>query len=365
MPSRSNQTNVPARAALVAVGLLLALASVAASPAGAATKSRAPASLYWGAQIGPQITGEQAPWDMNAVSEFQDVVGKAPSLIALSQPFANCDVLPCTFYAFPTPALENVRKYGAIPFLSWALSSSPPALKDPGFQFSDVTSGAFDRYIRNFALAAKQWGHPFFLRFNWEMNGFWFTWSEGVNGNLPGEYVAAWRHVHDIFTSVGATNATWVWCPNVNIYGDLAKLGPLYPGGRYVDWTCLDGFNWGIRRGSPGWLSFNKIYHATYKQIVKRIAPNKPMVIGEIASSDKGGSKAAWIKDMLKTVRTRYRRVRALIWLDINDRGTHWPIESSSRRARNAFRKGIANRAYRPNLFGSLTTGPIAPPPPG
>jgi beta-mannanase len=30
------------------------------------------------------------------------------------------------------------------------------------------------------------------------MNGNWFSWSERTNVNQPGEYVAAWRHVHDI-----------------------------------------------------------------------------------------------------------------------------------------------------------------------
>jgi beta-mannanase len=258
--------------------------------------------------------------------------------------------------------MENARRYGAIPILNWASSSSPARLNDSEFQLSDLISGRLDGYLRAFAIEAKRWGHPYFLRFNREMNGFWFPWSEGVNGNRTGEFVAAWRHVHEIFTSVGATNATWVWCPNVNIYGELAKLRPLYPGGRYVDWTCLDGFNWGKRPGSPGWLSFNQIYHSTYHEIVKKIAPGKPMMIGEIASSDKGGSKAAWIKNMLHTVRTRYRKVRALVWMDINDRGTHWPIETSSQRAQNAFRKGIRSRAFVPNLFAGLTQSPILPP---
>ena len=66
-----------------------------------------------------------------------------------------------------------------------------------------VIDGTYDGYIRYFAQKAKEWGHPFFLRFNWEMNGFWFPWSEGVNGNKSGEFVAAWRHVHDIFTAEG------------------------------------------------------------------------------------------------------------------------------------------------------------------
>ena len=68
-----------------------------------------------------------------------------------------------------------------------------------------MISGKYDSYIpQNVAEDARDWGHPFFLRFDWEMNGNWFPWSEGVNGNQSGEFVAAWRHVHDIFTSVGA-----------------------------------------------------------------------------------------------------------------------------------------------------------------
>ena len=342
---------------------LLLLAIAACWSHAASAQAKQPPSLYWGAQIGKQITGESAPWDMNAVTKFQQVTGKGLSLIAFSQPFAECETT-CELTKFPTTPLENVRSYGAVPMVNWTSASSPWKVEDPAFGLRHVIDGTYDAYIRYFAQKAKEWGHPFFLRFNWEMNGFWFPWSEGVNGNKSGEFVAAWRHVHDIFTAEGATNATWVWCPNVNIYGELAKLRPLYPGDRYVDWTGLDGFNWGKRTGSPGWLSFNKIYHPTYREIVKKIAPGKPMMIGEIASSDRGGSKADWISDMLRKVRNKYRRVRALVWLDVNDRGTHWPIESSSRRARNAFKKGIRNRAYRPNLFGGIAQSPIPPPPP-
>ncbi len=81
------------------------------------------------------------------------------------------------------------------------------------------------------------------MRFNWEMNGRWFPWSEGVNGNKSGEYVTAWRHVHDIFTAVGANKVTWVWCPNIDPNRIFLDLASQYPGDEYVDWTCLDGYN--------------------------------------------------------------------------------------------------------------------------
>ncbi|HEY0317908.1 MAG TPA: glycosyl hydrolase [Solirubrobacterales bacterium] len=339
-----------------AAGFLLA------APAAGAAESKPPASLYWGAQIGAQMTGEAAPWDMRPVKRFENIAGKGLSLIQFAAPFAQCGAGGCVMESFPTTPLENVRRYGAIPVFSWNSTSSPPSLDEPGFRLASIVDGSYDLYIRDFATKAKEWGHPFFLRFNWEMNGFWFPWSEGVNGNQPGEFVAAWRHVHDIFSSVGATNVTWVWCPNVDIHGLLTPLGELYPGSAYVDWTGLDGFNWGIRRGSPGWQSFNQVYHRTYKRIVTKVAPDKPMLISEVASSDKGGSKPLWIKDMLSKVRHRYRKVRGIVWYDVDDRGTNWPIEKS-KSAGNAFRSGIRSGAYRANSYGDLGDGPIGPPP--
>jgi Glycosyl hydrolase family 26 len=357
-------TQIRRHAGAKAIGLLLALACCLVMPStGFAAAPRNPALLYWGAQIGSQLTGSQAPWDMTPVHKFERITGKGLSLVEFSAPFAECEPLPCMLGRFPSTPMENIRQYGAIPVFSWNSSSSPPRLDDPSFQLSDIIDGSYDAYIREFALAARAWGHPFFLRFNWEMNGFWFPWSEGVNGNKPGEYVAAWRHVHNIFTSVGATNATWVWCPNVDTLGELRNLRSLYPGNAYVDWTCLDGFNWGIRRGSLGWVSFSRIYGSTYRQIAKKIAPTKPMVIAEVASSDRGGSKAGWIRDMLLKVRTRYRKIRGLIWYDVNDRNSHWPIETS-RTAAGAFRNGIRSRAYTPNIYGNLSASPIHPPAP-
>ncbi|MEK6276833.1 MAG: glycosyl hydrolase [Actinomycetota bacterium] len=323
-----------------------------------------PRKLYWGAHIGDQLTGTAAPYDMGAVSKFAAIAGKGLSMVGVSAAFADCSSSPCTFYGFPTTLMEDVRQYGAIPFFTWASQATPPGgLSQPNFQLSDVISGKHDAYIRSFAAGAKSWGHPFFLRFNPEMNGNWFSWSERRNGNRRGESVAAWRHVHDIFTSVGATNATWVWCPNVNISDDSAlqhNLRALYPGRKYVDWTCLDGFNWGLRAGSPGWLSFKQIFRRTYRRVIK-IAPTKPMVLGEVASSDSGGSKAAWIRNMLRTIPNKYRKIRGIIWNDVHDRDTNWPIETS-RSATRAFRRGIGRRVYQPSRFANLAASPIRPP---
>jgi hypothetical protein len=330
------------------------------TPQAPATPPNGPGSIYWGAWIGNQLTGTEAPWDMGAVSRLEGMVGKQLSLIHFAAPFANCASQPCTYYSFPTTPLNDVRRYGAIPFFSWSSQAIPGRANQPDYQLSDVIAGRHDAHIRYFAEAARDWGHPFFLRFNWEMNADWFAWGERANGNRPGEYVAAWRHVHDIFAAAGAENVTWVWCPHIDPHDQFQGLASLYPGDSYVDWTCVDGYNWGTNPAAPrGWRSFDQQFRSTYEEIV-RIAPTKPMAIGEVGSSEFGGSKAAWIRDMLARV-PAYSKVRAVLWFEKFDDGMDWPLETSDA-AVGAFASGIQSSVYTTNSYGDLGVSPIPPP---
>jgi hypothetical protein len=320
------------------------------------------AKLYWGAWIGSQFTGSEAPWDMNAVAKFEQLAGKSLSLVNFSSPFAQCSGKQCSYYGFPAGPMENIRGHGAIPFFSWA-SAAMGGANASEFQFADVLEGKYDSYIRSWATAAKAWGHPFFLRFNWEMNGGWFQWSEGVNGNRPGEYVAAWRHVHDIFTQVGATNATWTWCPNVDPEHQMQNLRGLYPGDEYVDWTCLDGYNSGLNpQRRDKWRTFSQLFGSTYNEITQQIAPSKPMMIGEVGSSEYGGSKATWISEMLGQLPGLFPKIRGFMWFDKNE-DADWPIETSQSSVA-AFAKGISAPNYTgasPSLAALAATA-VQPP---
>jgi hypothetical protein len=338
---------------LLILCLALVLGTTSAAPA-AARPPRA-GSIYWGAAIGDQLTGDEAPWDMRAAAKLEGMLGKSMSLIHFMAPFSHCSSSGCSHYRFPAKEMQTIRKHGAIPFFSWSSQSIPSRLHEPDFELSDVIGGRYDNFIRHWAKEARRWGHPFFLRFDWEMNGDWFPWAEGVNGNRPGEYVAAWRHVHDIFTEVGATNATWVWCPNVDLGDNLRGLASLYPGDAYVDWTGLDGYNSGTNPGRDDhWRSFDELYSRTYRELVEKIAPGKPIAIGEIGSSERGGSKAHWIREMLRALPARYPQIHALVWLDKFEGRLDWPIETS-RSAVAAFRVGLRNPAYAGAHFSSYS----------
>ena len=74
---------------------------------------------------------------------------------------------------------------------------------------------------------------------------------------------------------------TWVWCPNIESAA-TTPFEQLYPGDAYVDWTCLDGYN-NARRAA----SFARLFGASYDHLL-RIAPTKPIMIGEIGSMEYG-----------------------------------------------------------------------------
>jgi hypothetical protein len=321
-----------------------------------------PGSIYWGARIGSQLTGHQAPWSRKGISAFDALAGKQVSVVHFEAPFANCSVTPCSFYAFPLTPMNTIRSMGAIPFFSWSSQSTPSHFNEPSFSLAQLISGRYDSYIRSFAQSAKRWGHPFFLRLDWDMNAYWAPWAESVNGNSAGEYVAAWRHVHDIFASVGADNVTWVWCPEALSSNSVSSLAELYPGNAYVDWTCLSGYNFGTNRSDPmRWQTFDDLFSSSYQEIVDQVAPSKPMIIGEIASSEDGGSKSSWIANMLRELPIRYPQVRGVIWSEYYYQGADWPIETSAASAA-AFSAGVRGPAYVAGHFRGLGSGLIRPP---
>jgi beta-mannanase len=149
------------------------------------------------------------------------------------------------------------------------------------------------------------------------MNGDWYGWSPGVNGNTAAEYVAMWRHVHALFASEGATAVEWVWSPNVSYPGS----GPLldtYPGDDVVDWIGIDGYNWGDDGAGHRWQSFAGVFGPTYRELAA--LPGKPMMIAETASVEappgSARSKAGWIEAALGVEVRRFPRVRAVVWFD-------------------------------------------------
>lgn len=308
------------------------------SPSGAA-------SIYFGVHV--------ALDSLSYVTAFEADAHKAVSIVMWYQQWGLTD----GWQNFQPGWMNAVRSHGSIPLVTWDPEDPAIASPDqPAYTLQNIINGNFDAYITRWAQDSKAWGHPYFLRFAHEMNGDWNSWSEQTNGNKPGQFVLAWRHVHDIFTSLGVTNVTWVWSPNID-YSTSTPLQELYPGDAYVDWVGISGYNWGNISGHV-WQSFSSVFSQTYNDVLS--ITSRPMMIAETASTEQAGDKASWISDAFVTqLPNNFPRIRAFVWFN-ESKETDWQIESSTS-AQNAFAAAISSGVYASNNFAGLNATPIPP----
>ena len=218
-----------------------------------------------GIALGATITpGDETVYSNNGLlDQYASLVGRMPAIVNAGSDWVH-------FPDFSTTIMNAIVSRGAMPMWTWLPDNYDLAGSQPDFKLTTIASGAYDDYIRRFATEAKNWGQPFLLRFAHEMNAYWYPWGTGAgnpNGNTPLDFVAAWRHVHDIFTEVGATNAIWVWCVNTEFPGST-PIAQDYPGDAYVDWVAIDGYNFGTAVANGTWQSLGQIFAPTYQDLV-------------------------------------------------------------------------------------------------
>jgi mannan endo-1,4-beta-mannosidase len=224
---------------------------------------------------------------------------------------------------------DSVAARGARLSITWEPWVADGGARQRKYTLASIIDGSHDAYIDTFATSIKQFGHPVTIRLMHEMNGNWYPWGIGVNGNQPGEYVRAWQHVHDRFTALGVTDVAWMWAPNA-VYTGSAPLASLYPGDAYVDAVGLSNYNWGryIHDGfTTEWMTFGELFDDSISEVTA--LTGRPLWVAETGSSDKGGSKAGWVADTLAEVSFR-PDIAGLVWFDQVDdgAGVDWRIES-------------------------------------
>ena len=309
-------------AAVAAIGLataLLAGFSVASAGSAAArpvtqAKTAATSTRYAG-QWG--LYAPDFPGTLATVQSVEAEVGRQANYVMWYVPWAG------PWSGLNTSDIASVVASGATPVITW-MSYDPTGVTESAYTDAAIASGAFDSYIRTWAAGLKALRTTVYLRFDHEMNGNWYPWSPGVNGQTAAQYVAAYRHVHDIFTQVGATNVKWIWSPNV-VYNGSWPLTQLYPGNSYVDYVGIDGYNWGTDDGHS-WQSPSGVFGATLSQV--QAITNKPILLSEVGCSPDGGNKAAWITSLFAMLESS-PAIRGFIWFDA-DKETDWRLDDTA-----------------------------------
>jgi beta-mannanase len=291
------------------------------------------------------------PYDFTQLDRFTQAVGYQPSVYEFAQGWA--------LNKFDRSAIDNVVEHGMLPLISWEpwnyqLQSKNPSLSgiQPAYSLSHIINGDYDNYIRSWAEGVKSLPYMIAIRFAHEMNGNWYPWAVYTNGNSVGEYVLAWRHVHDIFTQIGAKNVIWVWSPNITYTGS-ANLAELYPGNNYVDWVGLSGYY-----GTPGMLVYRS-FDATFGQTIAQLRrfTSKPIVITETGATNVNGLMATWVNQMFQQL-PAHGDIIGVIWFE-GVTVIDWQVADNPAAAA-AFRAGLGSSVYRtgwqPGMRPLLTT---------
>jgi mannan endo-1,4-beta-mannosidase len=283
------------------------------------------------------IMNGEGPYNFSALDSFTRAVGHQPEVYEFSQGWA--------LNQFNRGIIEQVAARGMLPLISWEPWNYHKEPKvdaqrgyQPAYSLSNIIDGKYDNYIRSWAEGVKSLGFPIAIRFAHEMNGYWYPWAIFANGNKTYQYVQAWRHVHDIFTQVGARNVIWVWSPNI-IWNSFSNLAKLYPGNSYVNWIGLSGYY-----GTPGmgnYQTFDSIFGRTITEL--RTFTNKPLVITETGATDVSGLMARWITAMFRELPAQTDVIGVIWYEDFNV--IDWKVTDDPAAAA-AFRRGFASGLY-------------------
>lgn len=203
--------------------------------------------------------------------------------------------------------------------------------------WAEVASGNHDAFLKEYLLNLKKdGGKNVILAFNHEADG-----KQNKDKGTPEEFVAAWRHIHDLADELGVTrkaggNVEFAWTM-VGWGFNQDRVGPYYPGNDYVDYVGTDPYDnskTGKDRGSfmnsvddtLTWMDKNNI--------------DKPVIVGETGTESgmtagRTSTQAEWIQQMMndwKSNPAMQRIVAINYWSNQVDKSgsTNFALESQA-----------------------------------
>jgi hypothetical protein len=283
----------------------LRLTGVFSSPAAASASQ--PQVRYLG------VYEPGAPDSYSGVEQFARAVGRQPNLVSYYSGWGE---------AFQKSFAETAASHGATTIIQ----------VDPtNISLAKIAAGKYNYYLVPFADSVAAFKHPVIISFGHEMNGFWETW--GYTHVPAATFVAAWRHIVDVFRQHGAKNVTWLWQVN----SSSSQTGPVrdwWPGSNYVNWVGVSGYYYVPAN------TFSNVFTPVITSI--RDFTQDPLLIAETAVGPQAGQTRG-IKDLFAGLRTQ--NYLGLVWFDQHSygglyKGEDWRLEDNPA-ALGAFRNAL------------------------
>ncbi len=307
-------------------------------------------------------------WSLSDIQKFNSETNKSMAVTTLFTNFnMNWDSLNIQ--------ASNIVSEGATPMITLMPYSDRHV-----DMLAAISAGEEDAYINDWIDSFKAWKETYpadkqpkiLLRFAHEFNGNWYPW-----GNNPEGLKAAWKHIHNLFEVAEVNDSVeWVWCASATNVDDYNDMTQYYPGDDVVDWTSLDGYNWGSNYSFTSWRTFDEVFSSAYTTLVTNY-PDKPIVIAEVGSAepsdqpnpewgqygddaDATQSKEVWVNDMFTRIMESYPAISAVSWFNIN-KELSWALNETAKSGLpntglNAYNKVVENDYFLETLNFETTS---------
>jgi mannan endo-1,4-beta-mannosidase len=220
--------------------------------------------------------------------------------------------------SFQARFAAEAARHGALPLVQ---------IDPTNISLAAIASGQYDGYLRSYADSVRSFGRKVILGFGHEMNADWYSW--GWTHAHAKVFVAAWRHIVDVFRQQRADNVIWMWTVNVVPPNDNAIQSPArwWPGSAYVNWVGIDGYYL-----KESW-TFAPLFGPTIKIVHSLSRLPVPILLSEVGAPT--SDQPAKIADVFAGVRAY--GLLGLVWFDA-DGTKDWALTTHAAIA--AFRRG-------------------------
>jgi cellulose synthase (UDP-forming) len=215
----------------------------------------------------------------------------------------------------PVGTLDSIYGQGSIPMITWepwqTLFDGPerPATAEKEKKiFQRIVRGDYDGFLDKFCKELKTLARPVFLRFAHEADNPFYPWSP-TGGNTALEFTAAWKYVHDYFSSKNVFNVIWVWNP-----WKATAVDDYFPGTAYVDWIGVTILNYGRKNPDSIWYAMHELYDPFHKKAIFR--SGLPVMIAEMGSLASEGRQLQWFKEAFNAVKTNFPEIKGLVFFN-------------------------------------------------
>ncbi|HEX8464561.1 MAG TPA: glycosyl hydrolase [Abditibacterium sp.] len=254
-------------------------------------------------------------WDENGlrrqIQSYSAAAGKKLSVVTwFASAYENGRMT--TWRQNYAPSLARVKRLGALSLVKFSTQDYAFPSTKRAADLKQISLGAWDEYFKDAAQTVRDFGSPVFISIDHEMNGNWYPYSQAYPGSRTSaaDFVAAWRRIVQVFRDNGASNAAFVWSPNVPDVGGVS-FSRYYPGDDAVDWIGVSFYS------GNDFADLDTIYRA--------YAAKKPFFVTEWATAPEKSrynprfpGDAAWIKGFFGALTSRYPRVKAISWFNWN-----------------------------------------------